>query len=75
MNSKYSPSIVGGTQTGLPMKLAEMRNENEVDSDQEERIGLMHDRLRLKKNISAGGNYTLTKVPAGGQAGGTNGQN
>lgn len=50
------------------MKLAEMRGENEVDSDQEERMGLMQDRLRLKKNISANGNYTLTKVPAANQA-------
>jgi len=35
MNSKYSPSVAGGTQNlgGLPMKLAEMRGENEVDSD------------------------------------------
>lgn len=41
-----------------------MRGENDVDSDQEERMGLMQDRLRLKKNISAGGNYTLTKAPA-----------
>lgn len=54
------------------MKLAEMRGENDVDSDQEERMGLMQDRLRLKKNISANGNYTLTKV-APGQAG-ANGQ-
>jgi hypothetical protein len=44
MTSKYSPSIAGGTQnnlSGLPMKLAEMRGENDVDSDQEERMGLM----------------------------------
>jgi hypothetical protein len=36
VTSKYSPSIAGGTQNnlnGLPMKLAEMRGENEVDSD------------------------------------------
>ncbi len=47
---------------GLPMKLAEMRGENEVDSDVEERNGLTQDRLRMKKNISANGTYTLTKV-------------
>ncbi len=35
----------------------------------------MQDRLRLKKNISAGGNYTLTKATAAGQAGANNGQN
>jgi len=52
-----------------------LRNENLVYSDKEVIIGIMHDRLRLKKNISTGGNYTLTKVPAGGQAGGNNGQN
>ncbi len=74
---KYSPSIQGGTSNnlgGLPMKLAEMRGENDVDSDQEERMGLMQDRLRLKKNISANGNYTLTKVPAAGQPGANNAQ-
>lgn len=75
---KYSPSVQGTLNNpgGLPMKLAEMRGENEVDSDHEERMGLMQDRLRLKKNISANGNYTLTK--AGGAVGagqaGNNGQ-
>ena len=50
------------------MKLAELRGEQEIDSDQEERNGLAQDRLRLKKNISANGNYTMVKVPptAGG---------
>jgi hypothetical protein len=75
-SGKYSPSIQGGTSNnlgGLPMKLAEMRGENDVDSDQEERMGLIQDRLRLKKNISANGNYTLTKVPAAGQSGANNG--
>lgn len=49
------------------MKLAEMRGEHEVDSDQEERNGLAQDRMRLKKNISVTGNYQMTKVsPAGG---------
>ncbi len=48
------------------MKLAEMRGENDVDSDQEERMGLMQDRMRLKKNISANGNYALTKAPVAG---------
>jgi hypothetical protein len=38
---KYSPSVAGTTNGGIPMKLAEMRGENEVDSDQEERQGLM----------------------------------
>lgn len=48
------------------MKLAEMRGEHEVDSDQEERNGLAQDRMRLKKNISVTGNYQMTKVsPAG----------
>lgn len=38
-------------------------------------MGLMQDRLRLKKNISATGNYTLTKVPAAGAGQpGANGQ-
>jgi hypothetical protein len=61
---KYSPSVQGTSTNlgGLPMKLAEMRGENDVDSDHEERMGLMQDRLRLKKNISANGNYTLTKA-------------
>lgn len=54
------------------MKLAEMRGENDVDSDQEERMGLMQDRMRLKKNISANGNYTLSKAPAAGQNGANN---
>jgi hypothetical protein len=78
---KYSPSVQGTSNNlgGLPMKLAEMRGENDVDSDHEERMGLMHDRLRLKKNISANGNYTLTKAAGAvgaGQAGkdGQNGQ-
>jgi hypothetical protein len=75
---KYSPSVQGTSNNlgGLPMKLAEMRGENDVDSDVEERMGLMQDRLRLKKNISANGNYTLTKASGavgGGQAG-NNGQ-
>jgi hypothetical protein len=73
---KYSPSVQGGATgnlTGLPMKLAEMRGENDVDSDQEERMGLMQDRLRLKKNISATGNYTLTKVGANAGSAGGNG--
>ena len=56
------------------MKLAEMRGENDVDSDQEERIGLMQDRLRLKKNISVNGKYTLTKVPAAAGQAPANGQ-
>ena len=58
------------------MKLAEMRGENDVDSDHEERMGLMQDRLRLKKNISANGNYTLTKAGGAQGAGqaGNNGQ-
>jgi hypothetical protein len=51
------------------MKLAELRGEQEIDSDQEERNGLAQDRLRLKKNISANGNYALTKAPP--TAGGT----
>jgi hypothetical protein len=61
---KYSPSVQGTSNNlgGLPMKLAEMRGENDVDSDTEERMGLMQDRIRLKKNISANGNYTLTKA-------------
>jgi hypothetical protein len=46
------------------MKLAEFR-ENDVDSDTEERIQMMQDRLRMKKNISANGNYTLSKVGNG----------
>lgn len=64
VTGKYSPQVQGGTSSniGLPMKLAEMRGENEVDSDLEERNGLTQDRLRLKKNISANGTYTLTKV-------------
>lgn len=56
------------------MKLAEMRGENDVDSDTEERMGLMQDRLRLKKNISANGNYTLTKA-AGSVGAGQTGNN
>ena len=54
------------------MKLAEMRGEQEVDSDQEERMGLAHDRLRLKKNISVTGTYQMTKASAspGGHNGG-----
>lgn len=58
------------------MKLAEMRGENEVDSDLEERNGLMQDRLRLKKNITANGNYTMTKVaqPANGKDNSQNAQ-
>ncbi len=70
---KYSPSVAGNTNGGIPMKLAEMRGENEVDSDQEERNGLMQDRMRLKKNISANGNYTLSKA-APNQGGANNGQ-
>jgi hypothetical protein len=52
------------------MKLTTTRTDNDVDSDQEERNGLAQDRMRLKKNISASGNYQLTKVvqPAQGAA-------
>jgi hypothetical protein len=56
---------------GVSMKLAEMRGDHEVDSDQEERMGLAHDRLRLKKNISVTGTYQMTKASA--SPGGPNG--
>lgn len=62
---------------GVSMKLAEMRGEQEVDSDQEERNGLAQDRMRLKKNISVTGNYQMTKVaggPGGAGAAGNDGK-
>lgn len=64
---QVTQAIPNGMSGGVSMKLAEMRGEQEVDSDQEERNGLAQDRMRLKKNISVTGNYQMTKVsPAGG---------
>jgi hypothetical protein len=65
---KGSPQI-GGVQANpsasnngtLPMKLGEIK-ENDYDTDTEERMQLLQDRMRLKKNISANGNYTMAKV-------------
>jgi len=54
------------------IKLNEMRD-NDLDSDNEERQQLAQDRMRLKKNISAGGNYQLTKVSQPNQSGTSNG--
>ena len=61
---KQSPAPNQGAGS-LPMKLNEIRdsyNGNDVDSETEERQQIAQDRMRLKKNISATGNYTLQKV-------------
>jgi len=56
------------------MKLNEIRDSQDIDSDVEERQQLAEQRMRLKKNISATGNYTLSKVlqPSQSAAGGQN---
>lgn len=84
-SGKHSPAVVNGgaaastmpagatsnaNQT-LPMKLQDMRDSRDVDSDTEERQQLAQDRMRLKKNISSNGNYALQKVmqPSQGASG------
>lgn len=47
------------------MKLVDFRD-NDVDSETEERQQIQQDRMRLKKNLSINGNYTLSKVQTGG---------
>ena len=51
--------------SSIPKKLMDLRENKEIDSDTEERQQLALDRMRLKKSISASGNYMLHKV--GGQ--------
>ena len=64
MTGKGSPQIPGANATNggtLSIKMSEGRD-NDVDSETEERSQLIQDRIRLKRNISATGNYTLSKV-------------
>lgn len=66
MNSSVTgPMLEKQSTSGIPKKLMDLRENKEVDSDTEERQQLAQDRMRLKKSISASGNYMLQKV--GGQ--------
>ena len=50
-----------GVNNAIPSKLNDLRESRDVDSDTEERQQLLQDRIKLKKNLSATGNYTLSK--------------
>ena len=66
MNSSVTgPMLEKQPTSSIPKKLMDLRENKEVDSDTEERQQLAQDRMRLKKSISAQGNYMLQKV--GGQ--------
>lgn len=52
----------GLVNASVPMKLGDLRESRDLDSDTEERQQLQQDRLKLKKNLSASGNYTLSKA-------------
>lgn len=58
----------GVNNAGVPNKLADLRESRDLDSDTEERQQLAQDRLKLKKNLTASGNYTLSKALQPNQA-------
>ncbi|TNV74063.1 hypothetical protein FGO68_gene13217 [Halteria grandinella] len=62
-NAALIQNASGGlVNASVPMKLGDLRESRDLDSDTEERQQLQQDRLKLKKNLSASGNYTLSKA-------------